>query len=105
MAFEWSPLVEVVVLSLLGAVVTIRLVNTVSICVLSPRVSALRPISLRTPVARFIYWWTMLVGVLVGIIVFSEQHSVWVWAALVLMILGMALVEERPKPEREQRHA
>jgi len=48
---------------------------------------------------------TMLVGVLVGIIVFSEQHSAWVWAAIVLMILGMALVEERPKPEREQRHA
>ena len=61
LAFDWSPLVEIMVLSLLLAVVTIRLVNTVSVFVLCPRVSALRPIPLSTPVARFLYWWTMLV--------------------------------------------
>ena len=61
LAFDWPPLAEVVVLSLLVAVVVIRLVNTVSVFVLCPRVSALRLISLSTPVARFVYWWTMLV--------------------------------------------
>ena len=61
LAFEWPPLVEIVVLNLLVAVVTIRLVNTVCVFILCPRVSALRPISLRTPVARYIYWWTMMV--------------------------------------------
>ena len=61
LAFEWPPLVEIVVLNLLVAVVTIRLVNTACVFVLCPRVSALRPISLSTPVARYIYWWTMIV--------------------------------------------
>ena len=61
LAFEWPPLVEIVVLNLLVAEVVIRLVNTACVFVLCPRVSALRPLPLRTPVARFIYWWTMLV--------------------------------------------
>ena len=42
---------------------------------------------------------SMLVGVGTGMALFDERHSLWVWAALVLMILGMVLVKERPKPE------
>ena len=48
-------------LNLLVAVVAIRLVNTVCVFVLCPRVSALRSLALTTPVARFIYWWTMMI--------------------------------------------
>ncbi len=31
-------------------------------------------------------------GVIWGIIVFSEQHSAWVWASVVVMLLGLVLV-------------
>jgi drug/metabolite transporter (DMT)-like permease len=37
-----------------------------------------------------------LAGVAWGIVLFGEQHSLWVWAALVLMLLGLALVSPRP---------
>jgi len=33
-----------------------------------------------------------LSGVIWGIIVFSEQHTVWVWASVVVMLLGLVLV-------------
>ncbi len=36
-----------------------------------------------------------LAGVFWGMIFFDESHSVWVWAALVLMLAGMALVTPR----------
>lgn len=36
-----------------------------------------------------------LCGVLWGILLFDEAHSAWVWAALILMLLGMTMV--RPK--------
>ena len=31
-------------------------------------------------------------GVIWGIIVFSEQHTVWVWASVIVMLLGLVLV-------------
>ena len=31
-------------------------------------------------------------GVIWGIIVFSEQHSIWIWISVVVMLLGLALV-------------
>jgi len=36
-----------------------------------------------------------LAGIFWGMIFFDESHSVWVWAALVLMLAGMALVTPR----------
>jgi len=36
-----------------------------------------------------------LAGVFWGMIFFDESHSVWVWAALVAMLVGMALVTPR----------
>lgn len=36
-----------------------------------------------------------LCGVFWGILLFNEQHSFWVWGALILMLLGMALVRPR----------
>lgn len=35
------------------------------------------------------------VGVLLGILIFGETHSIWVWAALVLMMVGLTLVKPR----------
>lgn len=36
-----------------------------------------------------------LSGVYWGILIFSEQHSLWVWASLALMLVGMFLVTPR----------
>ena len=36
-------------------------------------------------------------GVFWGILLFNEQHSFWVWGALVLMLLGMSLVKPRQR--------
>jgi len=38
-----------------------------------------------------------LCGVLWGILLFGERHSLWVWAALILMLAGMALVTPRQR--------
>ena len=34
-------------------------------------------------------------GVLWGIVIFNEVHSAWVWAALVVLLAGVALVNPR----------
>ena len=60
LAFDWPPLVEIVVLNLLVAVVTIRLVIP-GACLCCVAGVGAAPVPLRTPVARFIYWWTMIV--------------------------------------------
>ena len=36
-----------------------------------------------------------IAGVFWGLVFFAERHSLWVWAALVLMLLGMLLVTPR----------
>ena len=36
-----------------------------------------------------------LCGVFWGMLLFDERHSAWVWSALILMLLGMALVRPR----------
>ena len=36
-----------------------------------------------------------ITGVLWGMALFGETHSAWVWGALVILIAGMALVQER----------
>jgi drug/metabolite transporter (DMT)-like permease len=36
-----------------------------------------------------------LTGVLWGVVIFSEQHSAWIWAALVVMMAGLTLVRPR----------
>ncbi|WP_165978931.1 DMT family transporter [Antarcticimicrobium luteum] len=37
-------------------------------------------------------------GVLLGVALFGERHSIWVWAALGVLVLGLALVQpKRPK--------
>ena len=39
-----------------------------------------------------------LSGVLWGIIIFSEQHSIWVWSSLVVLMVGLFLVTPNVKP-------
>jgi drug/metabolite transporter (DMT)-like permease len=31
-------------------------------------------------------------GVIWGIMIFSEQHSIWVWLSVIVMLLGLMLV-------------
>jgi drug/metabolite transporter (DMT)-like permease len=38
-------------------------------------------------------------GVIIGLIVFSEKHTIWVWVSVAVMILGVALVS--PSEEEE----
>ena len=38
-------------------------------------------------------------GIVLGIIVYGERHSVWIWLALMLMFVGLALV--KPKQQRD----
>ena len=40
-------------------------------------------------------------GVIWGIIVFSEQHSIWVWISVMVMLLGLALVSPDQEAEIE----
>lgn len=36
-------------------------------------------------------------GVLLGVALFGERHSIWVWAALAVVVLGVALVQPRQR--------
>ena len=38
-------------------------------------------------------------GVVWGIIIFSEQHSLWVWASIVVMMIGLVLVTPESRTE------
>ena len=40
-------------------------------------------------------------GVIWGIIVFSEQHSIWIWISVMVMLLGLALVSPDQEVEVE----
>ena len=42
-----------------------------------------------------------LSGVFWGMVFFDESHSIWVWAALLLMLTGMALVRPRKRHEAQ----
>ena len=37
-------------------------------------------------------------GVFWGIVIFSEQHSIWVWSSLVVLMMGLMLVTPNKKP-------
>ncbi len=41
-----------------------------------------------------------LSGVLWGILIFSETHNLWTWAALITVIAGLALVRQRTEPAK-----
>ena len=43
-----------------------------------------------------------LAGVIWGICLFGESHSSWVWGAVVMMMLGLALVTPRRRKDEEQ---
>ncbi len=43
-----------------------------------------------------------LSGVLWGIIIFAEEHSVWVWSSLVVLMVGLFLVTPNVKPPMVQ---
>ena len=59
LVFDWAPLVATVVISLLLAVILVRLVNVVARFILCPGTPALRLLPIASPVAKFVYRWTM----------------------------------------------
>ncbi len=40
-------------------------------------------------------------SVIWGIVLFSEQHTLWVWSSVVVMIFGLALVTPSRNPDKE----
>ena len=44
-------------------------------------------------------------GVFWGIVIFSEQHSIWVWSSLVVLMLGLVLVTPNKKPVNQLANA
>ncbi len=40
-----------------------------------------------------------LTGIGWGVVFFDERHSVWIWLALALMLVGLVLVNRRPRAE------
>ena len=40
-----------------------------------------------------------LAGVLWGMVIYRETHSVWVWASLVVMFIALSLVRPRETPD------
>ena len=40
-----------------------------------------------------------LTGVMFGIVMFGEVHSVWVWGATAMVLFGVGLVNLRPPPK------
>ena len=43
-----------------------------------------------------------LSGVFWGIVIFSEEHSIWVWSSLVVLMIGLFLVTPNKKPTMPQ---
>ncbi len=39
-----------------------------------------------------------LSGVFWGIVIFAEEHSIWVWSSLVVLMIGLVLVTPKKKP-------
>lgn len=78
LAFDWHRLVEVLVLSFLLAVVTLRAGYALAGVVLAPRVRALRPLPLNRAQARFLYHWTLViiaVGLLGGLLAIAIEET------------------------------
>ncbi len=44
-------------------------------------------------------------GVIWGIIVFSEQHTLWVWTSVIVMLLGLLLVNPDDEDEADENNA
>ena len=40
-------------------------------------------------------------GVIWGIIIFSEQHGIWIWISVMVMLLGLVLVSPDEEAEVE----
>ncbi len=39
-------------------------------------------------------------GVLWGILIFNDQHSIWVWASLIVMLIALSLVTPNKQPKK-----
>ena len=67
-----------------------RCVNTVSYGLFIHLVTAAGPVF-----ASQTAYLVTLSGIMWGIVIFNEQHSWWIWSALIVMMAGLALVKPR----------
>ncbi|MGI9509256.1 MAG: mechanosensitive ion channel family protein, partial [Geminicoccaceae bacterium] len=74
LSFDWPSFAGELVLSLLMAVVTMRVVSTLAVFVLAPRVDGLRLLPLDGPAAKLLFNWTMAV-VAIGVIGFFAAET------------------------------
>ena len=74
LSFDWPPFAGELVLSLLMAVVTMRVVITLAAFILAPRVDGLRLLPLSRPAAKLLFNWTMAI-VAIGVIGFFAAET------------------------------
>ena len=74
LSFDWPPFAGELVLSLLMAVVVMRVVATLTVFILAPRVDGLRLLPLDGPAAQWLFNWTMAV-VAIGVIGFFAAET------------------------------
>ncbi|MGI9405016.1 MAG: DMT family transporter [Hyphomicrobiaceae bacterium] len=73
-----------------GAVVAIAVVNVIAYGLFIYLINRAGPVF-----ASQMAYVVTLSGIAWGIVLFGEQHSVWIWAALVVLMAGIALVKPR----------
>ena len=82
------PLTDPVVLGLVG----VGAINCVAILIFFWLIKAAGPVfAVQTGMT------TILAGVIFGYVLFDERLSLWVWAAIALMAIGVMLVQPRAK--------
>ncbi|MEM9441342.1 MAG: hypothetical protein AAGA73_12905, partial [Pseudomonadota bacterium] len=74
LSFDWPPFAGELVLSLLLAVVVMRVVFTLAAFILAPRVDGLRLLPLDRPDAKLLFNWTIAVGA-IGVIGFFAAET------------------------------
>jgi len=72
------------------AVIAIFIVNLLSYALFLTLIFLAGPV-----LASMSGYFTVLTGVLWGMVILGEDHGVWFWAALATMLVGMSLVRER----------
>ena len=91
-AFEWSPILEHVVISLLTGIIVMRLIIMVAIFVLAPKVDELRLLPLDRAAANSIYRWILAItGVgLIGVLVVDRLGLIGIEAPSLVAVETLA---------------
>ena len=91
-AFEWSPILEHVVISLLTGIIVMRLIIMIAIFILAPKVDELRLLPLDRAAANSIYRWILAItGVgLIGVLVVDRLGLIGIEAPSLVAVETLA---------------